>query len=122
MTMLPLIAAGYHPTVPTVFVLWTVAGLGAGAINLVMPIYTAQIPNEYRSLGYGIGSTGLMVGQGLASLGGGLIATAVGASLTITLLGELGLLAVAVLAVRWPTMPALHGETPALGPAVPADA
>jgi MFS family permease len=117
LTMLPLILTGYHPTLPTVFALWTVAGLGAGAINLVMPIYTAKIPNEYRSLGYGIGSTGLMVGQGVASLTGGLIATAVGATLTVTLLGELGLLAVAALAARWPALPAFPGEAPTSDPA-----
>lgn len=109
-SMLALVLTGYHPTLPTVFTLWALSGVGLGTINLLMPIYMANIPNDIRSLGYGLGSTGLMVGQGVAGLTGGLIATTVGPSLTITLLGELGLLAVAALALRWPVLPRFPGE------------
>jgi MFS family permease len=111
--MLALILTGYHPRIPMVFALWAGAGIGVGTLNLLMPIYTANIPNEYRSLGYGLGSTALMVGQGVAGVSGGVIANAIGATLTVTLLGEVGLLMVALLASRWPALPAFPGEVSA---------
>jgi MFS family permease len=85
-----------------VVALWVFSGVGLGTINLMMPVYMANVPNTRRSLAYGLGSTGLMVGQGVSGLGGGLLATSVGSADTVTLFGGLGLLAVGALAIRWP--------------------
>jgi MFS family permease len=113
--LLALVLAAYHPTVAGSLVWWTLAGIGAGAINFVAPLYIAHAPAEYRSVALGLATTGLMVGQGIGGLTGGVLANLIGATLAIALIAELGLLALITLARSWPAIPALPGEMPGVG-------
>ncbi|MCA1722071.1 MAG: MFS transporter [Actinobacteria bacterium] len=88
---LPLILTPLVPSTAATALLWAVAGLGT-AVQLVAAVtYVARTPAEFRGRAFGVASTLLMLGQGVALLVAGAVADTVGARNVIALTAAAGL-------------------------------
>jgi diguanylate cyclase (GGDEF)-like protein len=99
---LPLVACFAHPGVWGSAGLWALSGV-VSTIFLVrlMPHIAATVPDERRGTVMGRLSTCLQTSQGLAILGGGVLAERVNSFVAVAAAGGLSVLMVAVTALIW---------------------
>lgn len=113
----PLIGSAWAPPVWVVPPLWALAGAG-GAYQLVAAAAFVQVLlPATRARAFGVAQSGLYAVQGLGIMAGGAAAQAIGAPLTV---GLVGVTAVTMLAMSWTHLrgrliQAQRGEAEALG-------
>jgi MFS family permease len=87
-----LVTPWVHGTAVTAL-LWVLAGLGTSVQLLASVAYVANTPAQFRGRAFGIASTALMLGQGLALLLAGWLADVVGARNVVACSAVVGLIA-----------------------------
>lgn len=95
----PLIGAAAHPGVAGVVVLWAMCGVGTAYNVGANAGFVQAVPNSRRSQAIALATTGMVAGQGLAVLIGGIAASYVSPGVVVAAAGVVGTIAgVALLA------------------------
>lgn len=97
----PLIGSAWNPPLWAVLLLWTLAGAGGAYQIAAASAFVQALEPATRARAFGVAQSGLYAVQGLGILVGGAVAEAIGAPLTVGLIGLVGLTAVAMLAMSW---------------------
>jgi len=106
LTVAPQVLFLLHPGLAPLLVIMVVAGLGAGCQVVANQLFVLAVPAEHRSKAFGIAGAVLMVGQGSAILGAGLLAQTLRTS---TVVGLAGVAGTGLVAALWASRPALGG-------------
>jgi MFS family permease len=100
--MLPLM---FDPPLPVVLALYVVSGAGLATAIPLNAMFVRAVAPAYRGRAFGVARSGLEVGQGLAVVAAGALATLFPVPVVIALFGGVaGTLLVALIAARWPTV------------------
>jgi diguanylate cyclase (GGDEF)-like protein len=100
--LVALSASAFADSWPVLAACWLLVGLGAAVQLPASAGFMRSLPDALRARGFGLAQTGLMAGQGLALLAGGAVAQLLGLPAVLAGAGLIGLLLLALLAVRWP--------------------
>lgn len=107
-TGLPLAACALQPGLPVTLLLWALCGVGTAYNVAANAAFVREVPNARRSQAIALATTGMVTGQGLAILLGGLAASVMPPSAVVGVAGGLGVVfAVSLTLVR----PARAGRT-----------
>jgi MFS family permease len=113
LSVVALIPALVVRTLPGVLLLLFLAGLGSAFNSPLNALFVRAVPAEYRGRAFGVAMSGVQAIQGLAMLVAGLVASVLGASLTVGWCGIIGTIAVAVIAwALWPRNDFHRGRRP----------
>jgi MFS family permease len=100
--MLPLL---FDPPLPVVLALYVLSGVGLATAIPLNAMFVRAVAPAYRGRAFGVARSGLEVGQGLAVVAAGALATVLPVPVVIALFGGVaGTVLVAVIAARWPTV------------------
>ena len=99
----PMIVTGFDPALPLAWVLWFAVGLCQGYIVTVMTLVVVLTPEDYRGRVVGLVAAGFNAAAALTLLAVGLLTQAVTAAFALSLAGSVGLAALALLWMLWPT-------------------
>ena len=77
-SVLPLLATPAVHDVTALVALWALSGLGSSLQLIASAAYVSAAPIQARGRAYGLASTSLMAGQGVAQFGAGAISSAMG--------------------------------------------
>jgi len=99
---LPLAACALHPGLAVSMLMWGLCGAGTAYNVAANTAFVEEVPNACRSQAISIVTTGMVGGQGLAVLLGGLAASLVAPWLVVGIAGALGVVTATVVAVRRP--------------------
>ena len=86
-----------------VALLWFAAGVGGAYQMPANVLFMTLVPETHRGRAFGVAQSGLLALQGVALLVAGAVADVVGPDLAVSGSAALALLAVGLLAVRWPS-------------------
>jgi MFS family permease len=99
---LPLVLTALRPDVVAALLLWALSGAASTAYLLqAQASFVRATPDGDRGRAIGFAGSGLVAGQGVAVLIGGVVAEATSASTAIGVLGAAGVLLAALGAVAW---------------------
>lgn len=101
-TGLPLAACALHPGLPMTLALWALCGVGTAYNVAANAAFVRAVPNERRSQAIALATTGMVTGQGLAILLGGVAATALPPWVVVAAAGALGVVVTTALTVIKP--------------------
>lgn len=111
----PLIGSVLHPPLWAVVVLWALSGVGSAYQLAANAAFVAAVPPADRGQAFGLAQSGILAGQGLGILVGGLAAELVGPQTVVALAGVAGLSAATLLTMLWtPVRGDLLDEPPGL--------
>jgi MFS family permease len=96
-TGLPLMACALHPGLPVTLVLWALCGVGTAYNVAANTAFVREVPNSRRSQAIALATTGMVTGQGLAILLGGLAASVMPPWAVVGVAGGLGVVFAAAL-------------------------
>lgn len=96
-TGLPLAACALHPGLPVTLVLWALCGVGTAYNVAANTAFVREVPNSRRSQAIALATTGMVSGQGLAILLGGLAASVMPPWAVVGVAGGLGVVFAATL-------------------------
>jgi predicted MFS family arabinose efflux permease len=96
-TGLPLAACALHPGLPVTLVLWALCGVGTAYNVAANTAFVREVPNSRRSQAIALATTGMVTGQGLAILLGGLAASVMPSWAVVGVAGGLGVVFAAAL-------------------------
>jgi len=99
---LPLAACALHPDLAWSMVLWGLCGVGTAYNVAANAAFVEEVPNACRSQAIAIVTTGMVAGQGLAVLLGGLAASLVAPWYVVGVAGALGTVVAVTVGVRRP--------------------
>ena len=100
--MLPLF---YDPPLPVVLALYVASGVGLATTVPLNAMFVRAVTPQYRGRAFGVARSGLEIGQGLAILAAGALATQLKVPVVIALFGGVaGTALVALIALNWPTV------------------
>jgi MFS family permease len=99
---LPLAVCALHPGLAASMVLWALCGVGTAYNVAANAAFVEEVPNECRSQAIAIVTTGMVAGQGLAVLLGGLAASLVAPWFVIAVAGALGTVVAMMVGARKP--------------------
>jgi hypothetical protein len=77
-SVVPLLATPVVTNVSALVALWALSGLGSSLQLIASAAYVSAAPIQARARAYGLASTSLMAGQGVAQFGAGAISSAMG--------------------------------------------
>lgn len=97
---LPLAACALHPGLAVSMVLWGLCGIGTAYNVAANAAFVEEVPNACRSQAIAIVTTGMVAGQGLAVLLGGLAASLVAPWFVVGVSGALGTVVAIAVGVR----------------------
>jgi MFS family permease len=97
----PLIGCAWNPPLAVVLMLFAIAGVGGSFQMAAVPVFIQQLDPSTRGSAFGVAQSGLYAVQGLGIAIGGAAAESIGAPMSISLAGLLGLTAATALAVSW---------------------
>lgn len=103
----PLLAFAAHPPLIVMLVLLFLSGLGSSYNLPANAAFVAAVPAHRRGAAFGLVSSGMYVGQGLAVALGGALASVVGPTTVVAVCGALGLAAALLL---WRPLSAVAGR------------
>lgn len=110
---LPLLACALHPGLAWSMVLWGLCGVGSAYNVAANAAFVEEVPNACRSQAIAIVTTGMVAGQGLAVLLGGVAASFMAPWIVVSVSGALALIAAgAVSAIRPVTSGVIDLTTP----------
>jgi len=98
----PLVATLADPGLVVTYLLWAACGAGASLSVITYQLFTTAVPDEVRGRAYGIASTGLLAGQGIALVVSGALAERSSVHAVVGWAGLIGLACTAMLAIVWP--------------------
>jgi MFS family permease len=101
-TGLPLAACALQPGLPVTLLLWALCGVGTAYNVAANTAFVREVPNERRSQAIALATTGMVTGQGLAILLGGVIASVAPPWAVVAVAGGLGVLIATAMAVIKP--------------------
>jgi MFS family permease len=101
-TGLPLAACALHPSLVWSMVLWGLCGVGTAYNVAANAAFVEEVPNACRSQAIAIVTTGMVAGQGLAVLLGGLAASIVAPWTVVAVAGALGVVVAGIASVTRP--------------------
>jgi MFS family permease len=96
---LPLAACAFHPGLAWSMALWGLCGVGSAYNVAANAAFVEEVPNACRSQAIAIVTTGMVAGQGLAVLLGGLAASLVAPWFVVSGAGLLGVATAAAVSV-----------------------
>jgi MFS family permease len=99
----PMIVTGFDPALPLAWVLWFAVGLCQGYIVTVMTLVVVLTPENHRGRVVGLVAAGFNAAAALTLLAVGLLTQAVTAAFALSMAGSVGLAALALLWMLWPT-------------------
>lgn len=86
-----------------VLVLLVLAGYGAAYVAVLNALYVQKVPAAHRARAFGVAASGMMLGQGLATLAAGALAEVLNdPAVVMSLCGLAGAVAMLPVLVRWP--------------------
>jgi MFS family permease len=91
-TGLPLAACAFNPGLPVTLVLWALCGVGTAYNVAANAAFVREVPNARRSQAIALATTGMVTGQGLAILVGGLVASVAPPWAVVSASGVLGVI------------------------------
>lgn len=91
-TGLPLAACALQPGLPVTLLLWALCGVGTAYNVAANAAFVREVPNARRSQAIALATTGMVTGQGLAILLGGLAASVLAPAAVVGVAGGLGVL------------------------------
>jgi MFS family permease len=98
----PLLLMALRPDVPVTILLWSVSGLLSATYLLqAQASFVRATPVAIRGRAIGVAASGIIASQGVAVLGGGLLADAVDPATAIVVGGAVGIVLALVGAVAW---------------------
>jgi MFS family permease len=97
----PLVGSAWDPPLGIVIVLWLFAGIGGAFQLAAVPAFVRALDPSTRARAFGVAQSGLYAVQGLGILAGGVAANSIGAPMTVSLAGLLGLCAATGLSLNW---------------------
>jgi MFS family permease len=98
----PLLFVGFGPGILTTMVLWSLSGmLSTAYLVQAQASFVRATPEQIRGRAIGVAASGIIAGQGVAVLGGGLLADAVGPASAVALSGAAGIVLATAGAVAW---------------------
>jgi MFS family permease len=98
---LSLVACLVHPGLVESLVLWLLCGIGASYNMAANAAFVQGLPAARRAQCVAVATTGMVIGQGLAVLGGGLVASVVDPATVVGGAGVVGVVVVALLSLTW---------------------
>jgi MFS family permease len=98
----PLAACALHPGLAVSMTLWALCGVGTAYNVAANAAFVEEVPNACRSQAIAIATTGMVAGQGLAVLLGGLAASLVAPWFVIGIAGGVGVVVAIVVAGKRP--------------------
>lgn len=99
----PLVLTGLHPPVWGAVVLWMLSGVGLAYQLPANATFMLAVPADARGRAFGLAQTGIQALQGLAIAGAGALALLVPPHRVVALAGVLGLGAVGLISLGWPS-------------------
>lgn len=97
----PLIGSGLHPPLWAVVALWALSGVGSAYQLAANAAFVAAVPAAGRGQAFGLAQSGILAGQGLGILLGGVAAEALGPETVVALAGVAGVSAATLLTMLW---------------------
>jgi MFS family permease len=97
----PLIGCAWNPPLWVVLVLLGIAGMGGAFQMAAVPAFVQQLDPSTRGSAFGVAQSGLYAVQGLGIAIGGAVAETIGAPMSVSIAGLLGLCAATSLALTW---------------------
>lgn len=99
---IPLIGCMLRPNLGTVVVLWVASGAFSTAYLIVaQALFIRQVPDHRRGAASGLASTGVLTSQGIAILGGGVLADLTSAPIAVAVAGIAGVALTGSVAASW---------------------
>ncbi|MBN9100247.1 MAG: MFS transporter [Pseudonocardia sp.] len=99
---MPLLFVGLRPGLVVTMVLWSLSGmLSTAYLMQAQASFVRATPERIRGRAVGVAASGIIAGQGVAMLGGGLLADLTGPAAAITVSGALGIVLATAGAVAW---------------------
>ncbi len=99
---IPLLFVGLRPGIVVTMVLWSLSGmLSTAYLMQAQASFVRATPEQIRGRAIGVAASGIIAGQGVAVLGGGLLADAVGPAAAIAVSGGVGIVLATAGAVAW---------------------
>jgi MFS family permease len=96
-----LVGSAWDPPLGMVIVLWLFAGMGGAFQLAAVTAFVRALDSSTRARAFGVAQSGLYAVQGLGILAGGAVANSIGAPMTVSLAGLLGLCAATGLSLNW---------------------
>ncbi|HEX2312912.1 MAG TPA: MFS transporter [Thermomonospora sp.] len=97
----PLNGSGLHPPLWAVVALWALSGMGSAYQLAANAAFVAAVPAAGRGQAFGLAQSGILAGQGLGILIGGVAAEVLGPQTVVALAGVAGLSAATMLTMLW---------------------
>lgn len=97
----PLIGSGLGPPLWAVVALWAVSGVGVAYQLAANAAFVAAVPAAKRGQAFGFAQSGILAGQGVGILVGGLAAEVLGPQAVVALAGVCGVSAATVISMAW---------------------
>ena len=97
----PLIACAMHPGLVVSLALWTLCGVGTAYNIPANAAFVQSLPNHRRAQAFALVTAGMVTGQGLGALLGGVLAGATSPARAVAVAGLAGCGLVAVLSATW---------------------
>lgn len=108
-TGLPLIGCIAQPGLALTLLLWALCGVGTAYNVAANSAYVAALPNARRSQGIAVAAAGMVTGQGVAILLGGVVASALSPWLVVGAAGGIATAITLAMAIRAPRrVPAIY--------------
>lgn len=99
---IPLLFVGLRPGVIVTIILWSLSGmLSTAYLVQAQASFVRATPEQIRGRAVGVAASGIVAGQGVAMLGGGLLADLLGPSVAIAVSGAVGIVLATAGAVAW---------------------
>lgn len=99
---LPLLLVGLGPGLAVTMVLWSLSGMLSTAYLIqAQASFVRATPERIRGRAIGVAASGIIAGQGVAVLGAGLLADAVGPATAVAASGAVGMALATAGAVAW---------------------
>ncbi|REE96691.1 MFS transporter [Thermomonospora umbrina] len=97
----PLIGSGLHPPLWAVILLWALSGMGSAYQLAANAAFVAAVPASGRGQAFGLAQSGILAGQGIGILVGGVAAEVLGPETVVALAGVVGLSVATLLTMLW---------------------